>query len=139
MARCANNSAIVITFTDGSDYYEVAFDKFTTPPRTYLAAASLSFSVAGSSVQTGSSRAGRQTWAIATYGTREDAFTIDEMYRAWDAARAAGSAAACGVVDQTFVRDPSVPVTATAVFTAAPTFEERSKNLYLISFGMTEV
>jgi len=139
VASCTTNSAIRITFTDGSDYFEATFDQFTSPPRSYIEAGSLTFSTAGSSIQSGNSRAARQTWAIATYGTREEAFTINEMYRAWDTARADGKVAILGVVDQTFVRDPASPVTANAVFTAAPNFEQRAGNLWVISFGMTEV
>jgi len=130
---------VTLTFTDGTKYYEASFDKFTSPPRTYLESAGLSFSLAGSSVQQGRTKSSRMTWAIATYGTREDAFTIDEMYRAWDARRATGIVSVLGVTDQTFVRDTSSPVTANAVFTSAPEFEQRAGDLYVISFGLTEV
>ena len=139
-ATCNNAATIGISFSNGGgDYFEAVFDKFTQPPRTYLQNSDLSFSVAGAAVVTGNSRANRRTWAIASYGTREDAFTIDEMYRAWDLDRSTGRAAVLGVTDSTFVRDPSTPISAIAVFTAIPEFEQRSGNLWLISFGMTEI
>lgn len=140
MAATCNNAAIGISFSNGGgDYFEAVFDKFTQPPRTYVQDSDLNFSVAGAAVVTGSSRPNRRTWAIAAYGTREDAFTIDEMYRAWDLDRSTGRAAVLGITDSTFVRDPSSPISATAVFTAIPEFEQRSGNLWLISFGMTEI
>jgi len=139
VTTCSNSPTIDIAFTDGVDLYQASFDRFTSPPRTYLGSESLSFSLAGSSIQKGRTRPARKTWAIATYGTREDAFTLDEMYQAWDRKRSRGLASTISISDQTFVRDKNQPITANVVFTSAPEFEQRSGNLYLISFGMTEV
>lgn len=140
MSNPCTNAAIGVTFTsvDG-DFFEVVLTNFSQPPRQYVGSSDLTFSLAGSAIQSGSSRPNRMTWAIASFGTREDAFTVDEMYRAWDVQRAAGRPSVVGVADQTFVRDPATPITAIAAFTAPPTFEQRSGNLWLISFGLTEI
>lgn len=140
MAATCNNAVISISFTNGiGDYFAVQFDKFGAPPRSYVEQTDLTFSVAGSAVQTGSSRKNRMQWSIATWGTREDAFTVDEMFRSWDTDRATGRASVLLVQDQTFVRDTSNPIVASAVFTSAPTFESRAGDLWLISFGLTEI
>ena len=139
MAAICNNAAIGVTLTTDNDLYEVKFSQFGSPPRSYVDGADLTFSVSGAAVQSGNSRPNRMQWSIASWGTREDAFTLDEMYRTWDALRAGGKVAVVGVTDTTFVKDMSVPITATAVFTAPPSFEQRSGDLFLISFGMTEI
>jgi len=140
VASPCNNAAIGITFTSiAGEYYEASFHQFTTPPRQYIGGADLTFSLTGSAIQSGNSRPNRMTWAIATYGSREDAYTIDEMYRSWDVQRSTGRPSVLAIADQTFVRNPLEPIIATAAFTAAPTFEQRSGDLFLISFGLTEI
>jgi len=135
---CITSPAINVTYTDGG-VYSVSFDKFTETPRSYVAIGDLAFSVAGSAIQSGQSRAVRQTWAIASYVDSDTAHDLDEMYRKWDIKRAAGGLAVLGVTDQTFVRNINDPIQATAVFTAAPTFDKRDTNLWLAAFGMTEI
>ena len=136
---CITSPAINVSFNDGSKVLEVAFDKFTETPRSYVSINDLSFSVAGSAIQSGNSRAIRQTWAIASYVDKDTAHDLDEMYRLWDLFRAEGGLAVLGVVDQTFVRNINQPIEATAVFTSAPTFDKRDNNLWLAAFGMTEI
>jgi len=136
---CITSPAINVSFNDGNQLLEVAFDKFTETPRSYVSINDLAFSVAGSAIQSGNSRANRQTWAIASYVDSDTAHTLDEIYRRWDVMRAAGGLAVLGVVDQTFVRNINQPVRATAVFTASPTFDKRDTNLWLAAFGMTEI
>jgi len=136
---CITSPAINVSYRGDNEVLEVAFDKFTSTPRSYVTINDLTFSVAGSAVQTGNSRAVRQTWAIAAYVDKETAHQLDEIYRKWDIARSEGKLAVLGVVDQTFVRDITKPVTATAVFTSPPTFDKRETNLWLAAFGMTEI
>ena len=139
MAAICNNAAIAITFTTDGEVFEVRFSEFGSPPRSYVDSADLTFSTSGAAIQSGSSRPNRKQWSIATWGTRDDAFDLDEMYRRWDKDRAAGKAAVLGVTDTTFVKDMANPITAVAVFTATPQFEQRAGNLFLISFGITEI
>ena len=136
---CITSPAINVSYSDGTNLLEVSFDRFTETPRSYVSINDLSFSVAGSAVQSGNSRAVRQTWAIASYVDKNTAHDLDEIYRLWDISRAAGGLSVLGVIDQTFVRDVTVPITANAVFTAAPTFDKRDSNLWLVAFGMTEI
>lgn len=136
---CITSPAISVSYNDGVNLYGVSFDRFTSTPRSYVSINDLSFSASGSTIQSGSSRAARQTWAIASYVDKDTAHDLDEMYRLWDIGRAGGELAVLGVIDQTFVRDIAAPLTANAVFTATPTFDKRDSNLWLVAFGMTEV
>jgi len=135
---CITSPAIRVTYTDGR-VYSVSFDKFTESPRSYVPIGELSFSVTGSAIQSGQSRPVRKTWAIASYVDSDTAHDLDEMYRLWDIRRASGAVAVLSVTDQTFVRNTNNPIYASAVFTAAPMFDKRDTNLWLASFGMTEV
>jgi len=140
VAGCITSPAIKVSYSDGQTIaLEVSFDKFTQTPRSYVSINDLTFSVAGTAIQSGNSRAVRNTWAIATYVDAETAHTIDDIYKAWDVARSDGKVAVVGVVDQTFVRDITRPIETSAVFTASPTFDKRDGNLWLAAFGLTEI
>ena len=137
---CILHPGITVTFNDGTTLYKVQVDKFTAEPRQFVEVAQLSFSVAGTATQNGSARPNRMTWAISAFAENDMCFALDELYRAWDTTRASGQAAVVAVTDQTRVRDPiNSPITASAVFTAAPIFEKRPGRLDLLSFGLTEV
>lgn len=137
---CILHPGISVTFTDGTTLYKVEVDKFTAEPRQFVEVAQLNFSTAGTATQNGSSRPNRMTWAISAFADNEMCFALDELYRAWDTARANGQTAVVAVTDQTRVRDPiNSPITASAVFTAAPIFEKRPGKYDLLSFGLTEV
>lgn len=137
---CIQHPGITVTFTDGSTLYKVQVDKFTAEPRQFVEVAQLSFSVPGTATQIGGSRPNRMTWAVSAFADDDTCYSLDELYRAWDATRASGQVAVVAVTDQTRVRDPiNSPITASAVFTAAPIFERRPGNLDLLSFGLTEV
>ncbi|WP_186525302.1 hypothetical protein [Synechococcus sp. SYN20] len=137
---CIQHPGITVTFTDGTTLYKVQIDKFTAEPRQFVEAGQLTFSTSGTATQSGSSRANRMTWAISAFASVETCFSLDELYRAWDAARASGLTAVVAITDQTRVRDPiNSPITASAVFTAPPVFERRSGVTDLLSFGLTEI
>lgn len=137
---CTQHPGITVTFTDGTTLYKVQVDKFTAEPRSYVEVAQLTFSVSGTATQSGSSRAQRRTWAISAFANKETCFALDEMYRAWDLARSSGQTAVVAITDQTRVRDPiNAPITATAVFTAAPIFDPRPGAMDILSFGLTEI
>lgn len=136
---CIRHPAITITFTNGTDLWECAFDEFTAEPRQFVDSVDLTFSVSGAAIQQGNSRINRRTWAIAAFTDKKTGYDLEELFRNWDLARASGQAAVIGVTDQTRVPDPANPITASAVFTAPPTFEPRPGAIQLVSFGLTEV
>lgn len=79
-------------------------------------------------------------WSIAGIVDEDTAFDLEDMYKAWDQDRADGYAATISLQDQTFVRNIQAPITATAVFTEAPSIEAHpASGLYFVSFGLTEV
>lgn len=137
---CILHPGITVTYNDGTTLFTVQVDKFTAEPRQFVEVAQLNFSVAGSATQSGSARANRMTWAISAFAESDMCFELDELYRSWDTKRASGQAAVVAITDQTRVRDPiNAPITASAVFTAAPVFEKRPGRLDLLSFGLTEI
>lgn len=74
-------------------------------------------------------------WAISSPMSATDAAGLDNMFKAWDADRASGLAAAIAIVDNTFGDN----VTTSAVFTTPPSFRRMSPALSMVDFGLTEV
>lgn len=136
---CIRHPAIAISFTDGEGLWECAFDEFTGEPRQFVDNLDLSFSISGAAIQQGNSRLNRRTWAIAAFTDKKTGYDLEELFRAWDTARATGIAAVVGITDQTRIADPTKPITASTVFTAPPVFDPRPGAIQLVSFGLTEV
>lgn len=136
---CLTRPAISISFTNGEEIWECTFDAFTTEPRQYVDNLDFSFSTSGATIQQGNSRITRRTWAIASFVDKETGFVLEDLYRAWDTYRAAGFASTVAITDGTRLKNPSVPIQTSVVFTATPTYEARPGLLQLVSFGMTEV
>lgn len=132
-------SSIGLSYTpqSGSPVYNIVFDRFSDAEiaRTYAGTASFSRGVAGSSVLSGPPVRQRYIWAISATLKNSEAQSLDAMFRAWDADRAAGHAAAIGIVDETF----GDRVAASAVITTPPTFGKQGPALMGISIGLTEV
>lgn len=135
-----------LTVSYGSD--SVAFTDFSGEdlPGSTLGQATLEFSQIGLGYSLGPARRQRNIWAVATYATAAQIATLNTIFTAWDAARASSlNTAVVNVVDNLLrekTGNTNIPaVSTTAFFTTAPTVSlvGRSNEIYLLSFGLTEV
>lgn len=123
--------------------YSVRLERFSGggAQRSYVDAATLNFSATGSAVQSGSTRAARRLWTVNLLASKDDAFTLQDLYEAWDESRSQGANAVVAVVDEITVKDPTMPISATTVFTEPVSLEVVGNGtpLYRVSFGLSEV
>lgn len=135
-----------LTISYGSD--SVSFTKFSGEelPSSVLSQANLEFSQIGLGYATGPARTQRKIWAVATYATPAEIATLNTIFTAWDTARSTSlNTAVVNVVDDLLrekTGNSSIPsVSTTAFFTTAPSVSlvGRSNEVYLLSFGLTEV
>ena len=135
-----------ITVSYGSD--SVAFTDFSGDdlPGSVLGQANLQFSQIGLGYSTGPARRQRYIWAVATYATSAQIATLNDIFTAWDAARSSSlNTATVNVVDNLLrekTGNTDIPaISTTAFFTTPPTVSlvGRSNEIYLLSFGLTEV
>lgn len=126
----------------------VAFTDFSGEelPSSVLGQASLEFSQIGLGYAQGPSRRQRNIWSIATYATPAQIATLNSIFTAWDAARSTSfNTAVVSVVDNLLretTNNENIPtVTATAFFTTPPAISRvgRTNEVFLLSFGLTEV
>ena len=129
---------IGISYTaDGGSVYNFQIDNFgdNAMPRSYVGSASFDMSANGASILGGPAYRQKYQWVVSTIMQTTEAETFDTMFQAWDADRAAGLTAACGVIDQTWGPD----VSTSAVFVTPPSYTRLSPILTLVSFGLQEV
>ena len=133
-------SSIGIAYTEqggSGQTYNVVMDTFSGAEiaRVYDASAEFERGISGQQVVTG--RPGRQKfiWAISAVVTKAKAKEIDDAFRAWDADRATGLAAAVGITDETLFD----PITTSAVFSTPPSYIRMNHNTFTVAFGLTEV
>jgi hypothetical protein len=135
-----------LTISYGSD--TVSFTKFSGDdlPGSVLGQANLEFSQIGLGYATGPARTQRKIWAVATYATSAEIVTLNTIFTAWDTDRSTSlNTAVVNVVDNLLSQatgNSSIPtVTTTAFFTTAPSVSlvGRSNEIFLLSFGLTEV
>ena len=128
---------IGISYTGGGAAYNFQIDNFgdNAMPRSYVGSISFDMSANGASILGGPAYRQKYQWVISTIMRTADAQDFDDMFRAWDADRAEGLTAACGVTDQTW----GPVVDTNAVFVTAPTYTRLSPTLTLTSFGLQEV
>ena len=129
---------IGISYTaSGGAAYTFQIDNFgdNAMPRSYVGSANFDMSANGASILGGPAFRQKYQWVISTLMKREDAENFDVMFQAWDADRATGLTAACGVIDQTWGPD----VDTDAVFVTPPSYTRLSPRLMLVSFGLQEV
>lgn len=109
--------------------------------RSYVDTASLNFSTTGAAIQSGNSRGVRRLWTISTLADKQTAYDLQDLYEAWDAARASGAVSVVALSDEITARDPAQPVIATTVFTDPVALELAGNGspLYRVSFGLSEV
>lgn len=137
-----NSPGITVAFDDNGTLHSVSFTEFGGESvRSYVEAAALSFSATGSSSQTGQTRGARRMWTVSSHCKAADAYALEALYEAYDAVRATGAVAVVAVVDETRKPASASPITATAVFTSAPTFDggHNGSPVHIVSFGLTEV
>lgn len=113
------------------------FDNFggNEMPRSYTGTANLGKSANGTSIMSGPAYGQKYFWAVSSIVLDATALEFDALFKAWDALRATGAAAAVGILDQTFGAD----VNTNAVFTTPPTYTRMGPNYTMVSFGLTEV
>lgn len=129
---------IGISYTDsGSVAYNFQIDNFGTNayPRSYVGSASFSLSANGANLLGGPAYRQKYQWVISTVMETQLAREFDIMFRIWDADRALGLPAACGIIDQTWGPD----VDTDAVFVTPPTYTRLGPAMTLVSFGLQEV
>ena len=132
-------SQIGVSFTPdaGSPVYSFTFSEFSGAelPRTYQANTTFSQSANGASIITGAPHRQKYIWAISGPLTTAQAASFDAMFQAWDTDRAAGLAAAVGVVDETF----GTTVNTSAIISTPPTYRRMGPAYTMVTFGLTEV
>lgn len=132
-------SQIGISFTPdaGSPVYNFLFSEFSGAdlPRTYQSTAQFSQSANGTSILTGAPFRQKYIWAVSSPMPTAEAANFDAMFKAWDADRANGLAAAVGVIDETF----GTTVNTSAIFSTPPTYTRMSPAYMMVAFGLTEV
>ena len=131
-------SAIGVAYTpQGGGSYNVVIDVFGGGEiaRAYQATANFQRGLSGQQVITGQPGRQKFIWAISGVLSEAEAKDLDDMFKAWDADRGAGAAAAVGVTDQTLFD----PVTASAIFSTPPTFIRFGPLSYSVAFGLSEV
>ena len=131
-------SQIGISFTSsGGPLYSFVFTNFgdTEMPRSYRSSASFSQSANGTTILGGPAFRQKYQWVLSSIVETVEAEQIDLLFQAWDADRAQGLPAACGIVDQTFGPD----VSTSAIFVTPPSYNRLSPVLTLVSFGLEEV
>lgn len=137
-----HHPGITVSFSDGATLHSVRFDQFTGDfPRSFADTASLSFSATGALSQTGMTRQARRMWAVGANCSEATTYALEELYLAYDAVRATGATAVVAITDETRVADINTPITANAVFTAAPAISggRNGSPLWTVSFALTEV
>ena len=132
-------SQIGISYTPqaGSPVYNFLFSEFSGAdlPRTYQQSAQFTQSANGTSIISGAPYRQKYIWAVSSPMTTAEAASFDAMFQAWDTDRAAGYAAAVGIIDETF----GSQVNTSAIFSTPPAYNRMSPTHMMVSFGLTEV
>lgn len=133
--------AIGITLTYGGSSIRLERFSGAGAQRSYVDSATLNFGATGSAIQSGSSRNVRRVWTINTVAEREATYALEDLYEAWDTARATGAIAVVTLVDEVTASTAGTAITATTVFSEPLTIElfGNGSPLYRVSFGLTEV
>lgn len=127
-----------ISYTSsGGTSYNFVLDNFggNEFPRSYESTASYSSSANGAAILTGPTYVQKYQWVVATVMQPGDAVDFEAMFRAWDADRAQGLPAACGITDTTF----GPQLDANAVFVTPPSFTRMGPGYTMVAFGLLEV
>ena len=121
----------------GGGSYNVVIDLFSggEVARTYESTASFQRGVSGQQLITGSPGRQKFIWAISGVLPESEAKDLDDMFKAWDADRATGQAAAVGITDETLFDT----LTTAAVFSTPPSFIRTGPLHFTVAFGLVEV
>ena len=132
-------SQIGLSYTPsgGSPVYNIVLGNFGDQafPRSYLNSTEFSQSASGATILDGPAYEQKYQWVISSIVPTAIAEQFDAMFQAWDADRANGLAAACGVTDETF----GPTVTTSVIFVTAPSYTYKGPAYTMISFGLQEV
>ena len=131
-------TAIGVAFTaSGGSVHNVVVDTFGggEVARTYAASATFQRGLSGQQVMNGQPGRQKFIWAVNGVLPEADAKELDDLFKAWDADRGTGLAAAVGITDQTLFD----PVTTSAIFSTPPSFIRFGPNSFSVAFGLTEV
>lgn len=137
-----NSPGITIQFDENGTLHTAKFTEFGGESvRGYVEAAAITFSATGAVSQSGSTRAARHTWTVASHCDAKTAYALEALYVAYDAARAAGVNVVVAVTDETRRPPGADPVVGNAVFSSAPVFDggTNGSRVHIVSFGLTEV
>ena len=139
----SNLPGITISYAKDGTSYSLKFTEFgDTAPRSYAESTSVNFSATGAISLSGQTRAARRLWTITSYVSPDVVYQLEDLYQAYEEERASGAAAAVAISDETRRPEGAAPITATAVFSTAPTFDLISNGgggRWMITFGLTEV
>jgi len=126
-------SVITIAFEN----HNIVIDNFgdNAMPRTYMGDVSFGQSANGTSILEGPAFRQKYQWVISTIMYKSVALDFDALFRDWDALRATGAAAACGIADTTW----GSQVNANVIFATPPSYTRMSPQYVLVSFGLMEV
>lgn len=129
--------SIGLAYSGTGGTFNLVFKEFTGAdiPRKYDTSTSFTRSASGATSFGGSPSRQKYIWAISCLVTKDDAITLDSMFRAWDEDRASGRPAGCGLTDETF----GASITTTVLFTTPPSFIYLTKSLTQVDFGVVEV
>jgi hypothetical protein len=130
-------SAIGVAYSGGGSTYNVVVRLFSGGEiaRTYEASAAFQRGVSGQQLITGSPGRQKFIWAVSGLLPEAEAKELDDMFKAWDADRATGQAAAVGVTDETLFASLST----SAIFSTPPSFIRSGPHHFTVSFGLAEV
>ena len=132
-----NRIGLSYTGHGGGDAYQVLFRDFAdnSVPRQYSGDASFVYGLAGSTQLDGPAYRQKYVWVISAYLNAEQAKDLNDLFKTWDADRAQGYPAACGLIDETFFDT----VTTNVVFATPPEFVRINPNYFSASVGLNEV
>jgi hypothetical protein len=121
----------------GGGSYNVVIDLFSggEVARAYEQSAQFERGVSGQQLITGQPSRQKFIWAISGLLSEDQAKDLDDMFKAWDADRAAGLAAAVGITDETLFNS----LTTSAIFSTPPSYIRTGPLNFTVSFGLAEV
>lgn len=130
-------STIGIAYSGTGGSHNIVIDNFgdAAMPRSYVGSISYDLSSNGASILGGPAYRNKYQWVISTVVPKQTALDIDAMYQGWDADRANGENAACGITDETW----GPAVNTSAVFVTSPKYTRLGPAFVLVSFGLQEV
>lgn len=129
--------SVGIAYSSSGSTFNIVFSDFVDGalPRSYESQANFTRSASGTTALAGSGAQQKRIWAISAMLGEVKTLELDDMFRAWDADRARGIPAACGLTDETF----GASLTVSVLFTTPPSFRWVSPTTFQVDFAVTEI